>query len=90
MTVLTGDQCRRVFSDDGPRRWALFALLGVSSGDTIDMAALGFYRKVNQSMLMGCTVNGTVAASQSGAVVTIPAGLTNDSAYMLIDGIPGA
>ncbi len=88
MAVLTSDQVRRVFSDDGPRRWSLFALLNVTTGDTVDMAAFNFYRKVNQAMLMGCTVTGTVAATPSGASITIPAGLAGDSAYMLVDGIP--
>ena len=88
MAALTQDQCRKVFSDDGPRRWALFQLFGVSSGDTLDMAALGFYRKVSQSMMMGCTVNGTATAPAAGAVITLPAGLANDSAYLLADGIP--
>lgn len=88
MAVLSQDQCRKVFSDDGPRRWALFQLFGVSSGDTIDMAALAFYRKVSQAMMMGCTVNGTATATAAGAVITLPAGLANDSAYLLVDGIP--
>ncbi len=88
MAALTSDQIRRVFTDDGPRRWGLFALLGITSGDTADMAAFNFYRKVNQSVIMGCTVAGTVTATQTGAVITIPAGLAGDSAYLLVDGIP--
>lgn len=88
MAVLTVDQIRKVYTDDRPRRWGLFALLNVTSADTADMSALGFYRKVSQSMIMGCTVTGTVAATQTGATITLPAGLAGDSAYMLVDGIP--
>ena len=88
MAALTQDQCRKVFSDDGPRRWALFALYAVTTGDTADMAALTYFRKVNQAMIMGCTVNGTEAMTVAGAVITVPAGLGGDSAYMLVDGIP--
>lgn len=88
MAALNGDQVRKCFSDDGARRWGLFMVLGVTTGDTVDMAALGHYRKVTQSMFMGATVNGTIAGTQTGAVVTMPAGLSNDSAYMMLDGIP--
>ncbi len=88
MAALTSDQIRRVFSDDGPRRWCLFALLNVTTGDTVDMSALNYYRKVNQAMIMGCTVTGTVTATPSGASITIPAGLAGDSGYLLVDGIP--
>jgi hypothetical protein len=88
MTVLGADSVRKVYTDDGARRWGLFAVLNCTTGDTIDMSALNFYRKVNQSVFMGCTVAGTVAGTQSGATVTIPAGLSADSAYMLVDGIP--
>jgi hypothetical protein len=88
MALLTGDQVRRVFTDDGPRRWSLFAVLGTTTGDTIDLASLSFYRTVKQSVFMGCTVVGTVAGTQSGATVTVPAGLTADSCYLLVDGIP--
>lgn len=88
MAVLTADQVRRVYTDDGPRRWGLFAVLNTTTGDTIPFDTMGFYRKVNQSVFMGCTVNGTVAGTQSGGVVTVPAGLSADSAYLLVDGIP--
>jgi hypothetical protein len=88
MAALTTDQVRRVFTDDGPRRWGLFAVLNTTTGDTIDMAALNFYCKVNQSVFMGCTVAGIANGANSGASITVPAGLTGDSAYMLVDGIP--
>lgn len=88
MTALGAESVRKVYTDDGPRRWGLFAVLNCTSADTIDMSALNFYRKVNQSVFMGCTVAGTVAGTQSGATITVPAGLTADSAYMLVDGIP--
>lgn len=88
MTVLGAESVRKVYTDDGPRRWGLFAVLSTTSGDTIDMSALNFYRKVNQSVFMGCTVAGTIAGTQSGATITVPAGLATDSAYLLVDGIP--
>ena len=88
MAALGNDQCRKVIEDTGPRKWALFGLYNVTSGDTIDMAALTFFTKVNQAMVMGCTVTGTATAGAAGAVITLPAGLAGDSAYLLVDGIP--
>jgi hypothetical protein len=88
MAALGSGQVRKVFEDSGPRKWALFGLYNVTSGDTIDMAALNFYSKVSQAMVMGCTVTGTATATAAGAVVTLPAGLNADSAYLLVDGIP--
>jgi len=88
MAVLDQTQCRKVFSDSGPRMWALFGLYNVTSGDTLDMAALNYFTKVNQAMIMGCTVSGTATATAAGAVITLPGGLAGDSAYLLVDGIP--
>jgi hypothetical protein len=88
MATLGADQVRKVYTDDGPRRWGLFAVLSCTTGDTADMSALNYYRKVNQSVFMGCTVAGTVAGTQTGATITVPAGLSGDSAYLLVDGIP--
>jgi hypothetical protein len=52
------------------------------------MAALGYYQRVLQAVMMGCSVTGTALVSGvSGAVITLPAGLANDAAYLLVDGI---
>jgi hypothetical protein len=89
LAVLDQTQCRKVFADTGPRMWALFGLYNVTSGDTVDMAALNYFTKVNQAMIMGCTVSGTAeVATSAGAVITMPTGLAGDSAYLLVDGIP--
>jgi hypothetical protein len=89
MAALTQDQCRRVFTDTGPRQWSLFGLYAVSTGDTIDMAALTYFRLCTKAIVMGCTGAGAAAPAQvSGAVITLPANLSNDSAYLLVDGIP--
>jgi len=87
MAALTQDQCRKVFEDTGPRKWSLFGLYGVSAGDTIDMAGLAFYRTVTRAVVMACTGTGAGVAQTSGAVITLPAGLSNDAAYLLVDGI---
>jgi len=87
MAAVTQDQCRKVFEDTGPRKWALFGLYGVSAGDTIDMAALTYFRSVTRAVVMACTGTGAGVATAAGATVTLPAGLSNDAAYLLVDGI---
>jgi hypothetical protein len=87
MAALTQDQCRKVFEDTGPRKWALFGLYGVSAGDTVDMASLTFFRSVTRAVVMACTGTGTGVCTVSGAVITMPAALNNDAAYLLVDGI---
>jgi hypothetical protein len=88
MAVLTAAQVVQMWSDTGARLFTLFRVEDLTSGDTVDLGALGFYRQVKQAMFMGATVNGTAAGTISVAVVTVPAGLSHDAAYMLVDGVP--
>ena len=41
---------------------------------------------VKQAVMIGTTVNGSATAAVSGTVVTMPAGLAADAAYLLIWG----
>ena len=89
MAALSTDQVKRVWTDDGARRWALFAVVNVATGDTIDFATLGHFRVVKQSAWMAATTSGVAAATVTApALVTAPAGLAADSCYVLVDGIP--
>jgi len=89
MAALTQDQCRRVYTDSGARTWSLFEVLDVSGGDTIDMAALTFYRVVKQAAWMGATVSGVAAATVTApATIAAPGVLNHDAAYLLVDGVP--
>ena len=89
MAALTQNQVRQVFTSGGPRRWSLYELYGVSGNDTIDMAGLGFYSRVTQALVMPCTATPALGTPGiNGAVIALPSGLANDSAYLLVDGIP--
>jgi len=84
MAVLTGINCLMVWADGLSDRAALFALRKVTTSDTIDLA--GTFLIVKQAIMIGTTVNGSATASVSGTVVTMPAGLSNDAAYLLVWG----
>ena len=84
MAVLTQINCMRVWADGMSDRTALFALRKVTAGDTIDLAT--DFSVVKQAVMIGTTVNGSATASVSGTVVTMPAGLSNDAAYLLVWG----
>lgn len=62
----------------------LFALKGVASGDTIDLAP--WFKVVNRAVVMGVTQFVEIAASWTGTVVTMPAGLSADCGYLLVWG----
>jgi hypothetical protein len=81
MAVLTGINCVRVWADGLSDRTALYALRKVTSADTIDLS--GDFQVVKQAIMLGTTVAGSAVAAFSGTVVTMPAGLSNDAAYLL-------
>ncbi len=72
MAVLTQVNCLRVWADGLSDRVALYALRKVTTADTIDLAADFLITK--QAIMIGTTV------------VTMPAGLSNDAAYLLVWG----
>lgn len=86
MAALTADQVKPQWVDTGARRWTLFAMLNVTSGDTADLSA--YFRVIKQTAWMGATVSGVVAGTFTAQGVTAPAGLSADSAYLLVDGVP--
>lgn len=66
-------------------RWAVFSLLDVSAGDTVDLAE--FFTVVKRATLLGVTVAAAVAATVGGTVVTIPAGANQDAAILTAYGV---
>ena len=86
MAVLDPSQVRVQWSDTGARKWSLFAVLAITTCDTFDLGP--YYRVVKQVAWMGATVSGVVSGQFTGTVLTVPAGLANDSAYALVDGVP--
>lgn len=66
-------------------RWAVFSLLNITAGDTLDLAE--FFTVLKRGTLLGTTVAAALAASVAGTVVTIPAGANGDAAVLTVFGV---
>jgi len=86
MAVLTSANVTLVYSDGKADKVALFALGKVNTGDTIDIATLTNFLIVKSGVVLGISDFVEIAATFTGTVVTMPSGLTNDSAYLLVWG----
>jgi hypothetical protein len=64
---------------------AVFALLSVTAGDTVDLSE--HLQVVKRGTLVGVTVAAALSASVSGTVVTIPAGASADAAILTVYGV---
>jgi hypothetical protein len=62
---------------------ALFALRHVTTGDTIDLATITSFQNIKQAVVMGVSAFVEIAATFTGTTVTMPGGLSGDSAYLL-------
>jgi hypothetical protein len=74
-----------VFSSGNADRIALVGLRNVTTGDTLDVGVNGLdvLSFVNRAVLMSVTSFVEIAGAWNGTIVTMPAGLTNDAAYLL-------
>ena len=85
MAALTTDRYPLLFQDGRSARVALYALLGVSTGDTVDLSAM--FLDVKRAIILGTTLQGSAAVTTiAGTIVTIPAG-SNDAGVLLAYGI---
>jgi hypothetical protein len=66
-------------------RYAVYALLNVTAGDTVDLAQE--FQNVKRGTLLGVTVAAALSANVSGTVVTIPAGANSDAAILTVFGV---
>lgn len=66
-------------------KYAVYALLNVTAGDTVDLAQ--DFTVLKRGTLVGVTVAAAVAASVSGTIVTIPAGANQDAAILTVFGV---
>jgi hypothetical protein len=66
-------------------RYAVFSLLNINAGDTVDLQE--FFTVVKRATLLGVTVAAAVAATVSGTVVTVPAGANGDAAILTAYGV---
>lgn len=78
-------QVVQVWTDGLSDFTALYALRGITAGDTVDLTP--DFRAIKRAVLLGVTVAGTVTATNTGNVITIPAGPSNDAAYLLVYGV---
>jgi hypothetical protein len=85
MAVLTSQQVHLVWSDGFADKACLYALRKVTTGDTFDM--VNDLQLALQAVVLGITTQGSIAASVSGTVVTMPAGITNAAGYLLVWGV---
>lgn len=66
-------------------RYAVYALLNITAGDTVDLSQE--FQVVKRGTLLGMTVAAAVSASVSGTVVTVPAGANADAAVLTVYGV---
>jgi hypothetical protein len=83
--IAAGSGAVRMFTDGLADRLILVGLRDVTTGDTLDlgpsgMDLLGF---INRAVLLSVTSFVEIAGTWNGTVVTMPAGLANDAAYLL-------
>lgn len=62
----------------------LFALRGVTTGDTADLSA--WLQTINRGVVLGVSSFVEIAATWTGTVVTMPSGLAADDGYLLVVG----
>jgi hypothetical protein len=86
MAVLTAANCTLIYTDGKADKVALFALSKVNTGDTIDVSTISNFLIVKTGVVMGVSEFVEIAATFTGTVVTMPAGLSNDSGYLLVWG----
>jgi hypothetical protein len=87
MAVITGTSATVVYQDGKADMVALVALRNVTTGDTIDVATiLPVIQVIKRGVILGVSDFVEIAASFTGTVVTMPSGLANSSAYLLIWG----
>ena len=81
MAVLSNQQVQKVWADGVADKAVLYALRKVTTLDTADLS--GEFLVVKQAAFLGATVSGVAAGVIAGTVVTVPAGMTNDAAWLL-------
>jgi hypothetical protein len=88
MTVLPSVQYPMRHMSGDVDRWAVFALLNVTAGDTLDLS--GYFTVVRRATLLGVTVVAALAATVTAdTIITIPAGAAKDAAVLTVYGVAG-
>ena len=67
-------------------RWAVFSLLNINAGDTVDLGE--FFSVVKRGTLIGTTLAAAALVSGvNGTVITIPAGPSADGGILTVFGV---
>jgi hypothetical protein len=87
--ALTASQVINQYSESGPDLFAVFWLRNVNTNDTVDIATIGggpLFQVIKMAAVMSPSNGIATLASFTGTVVTIPAGFTKGSGYLLVSG----
>ena len=89
MAVLTGTHVINQYNESGPDLFAVFWLRNVNTNDTVDIATIGggpAFQVIKQAAVLSPSAGIATLASFTGTVITIPAGFSAGSGYLLIAG----
>jgi len=89
VAALTGTNVINQYSESGPDMFAVFWLRNVNTGDTVDLAIIQggpAFQVIRQAAVLSPSAGIATLASFTGTVVTVPAGFTKGSGYLLIAG----
>lgn len=89
MAVLSPNQVNPVYIYGTADLTVLYALRNVTAGDTADLSTIGnnaSFLVVKRAVCLGVSDFVEIAVSFTGTVVTMPSGLANSSAYLLVWG----
>ena len=89
MAALTTTQVIPAFLNGNADLIGLYSLRNVTTGDTVDIASLGTspnFQEIKRAVIIGVSDFVEIAATFAGTIVTMPAGLTKSSGYLLIWG----
>jgi len=85
MAALSTSQVVKLWQDGLAATTVLYALRSVDAGDTIDLSA-DFYA-IKRATMLGETIAGVAeAAVSAGTIITMPAGMNDDAAWLLAYG----
>jgi hypothetical protein len=90
MAATTAAQVSTLFNETGAQRTVLLRIIGVNTGDTIDVSTVGpvVFKKVEAAAFIGGNQLTAVAGSISGTVITLTSsGMINDTVSLLIIGL---
>lgn len=90
MAVITANNASAKYQTNDADMLCLIAVRNVTTGDTLDLSTVGIaapvFTQIKRAVVLGATVFVEIAAAFAGTVVTMPAGLANDGAYLLVWG----